>query len=244
MQELENGEHGCTAEHIQWSIVNAFSGESNLSDGNLGSDILNILGFTSPKVKHLLNNICNFPDCSYLELGVWAGATYSSAVYQNDIYAIGIDNYGAGAGICPITFQEEHWQSIVGDTPIVEQCIHNVKTYRKNEKVKLYQTDLFEFDFNHVEKPINCFFVDCDQAPGEVENRYFHLDVINTYSEILADKCIFIKDDWNWTRHSTRLALEKLENYEITYEMELFTQFEEDYSDWWNGVFIALLEKK
>ena len=60
MQELENGEHGCTAEHIQWSIVNAFSGESNLSDGNLGSDILNILGFTSPKVKHLLSNICNF----------------------------------------------------------------------------------------------------------------------------------------------------------------------------------------
>ena len=54
MQELENGEHGCTAEHIQWSIVNAHNGESFLSDGKLGSDILNILGFTSPKVKHLL----------------------------------------------------------------------------------------------------------------------------------------------------------------------------------------------
>ena len=56
MQELENGEHGCRAEHILWSIVNAHNGESFLSDGKLGSDILNILGFTSPKVKQLLNN--------------------------------------------------------------------------------------------------------------------------------------------------------------------------------------------
>ena len=44
------------------------------------------------------------------------------------------------------------------------------------EGIIFNQTNIFEFDFDHVTTPINCFFIDCDQMPGEVKNNYFHLD--------------------------------------------------------------------
>lgn len=239
-----------TQNHIEQSIIKAHEYSSKLSENPLGIEILQLLGFTSPKVKHLLNNLCNFSDCSYLELGTWIGSTFCSSIYDNDISAIGIDKFqdswstGQQTILCPITYDPAHWTSLVGNVPIVDQCISNVKKYKQNNKnVALFKTDLYDFDFDVIKKPINCFFLDCDQMTGDAPDEYFHFNVIHHFKNIFADKFIFIKDDWNWTRHSTRLGLEKLENYKITYDIELFTKKEEDITDWWNGIYIALLEK-
>ena len=257
---------GITQDHIEHSVVEAFNYRSNLTenyfdgalgssippspahlDGSLGAEVLEILGFTSPKVKHLLNNLCNFDGCSYLELGVWAGATFCSAIYNNDIHAVAIDKFGNGATtMCPISINAQVWENLKGTVPIRDQCISNIKKYRKdNSKIQMFQSDIFEFDFNFIKEPINVFMLDCDQSEDEVSrDAYFHSHIIDHCKDVFADKFIFIKDDWNWTRHATRLGLEKLTDYKIVNEVELFTQTIEDFNDFWNGIYIALLEKK
>ncbi len=241
---------GMTEEHINWSVVEAFNFRSNLtekfSEKNQGNEILEILGFTSPKIKHLLNNLCNFDGCSYLELGVWAGATFCSAIYNNDIHAVAVDRYGNSAeDICPVTFSPQAWRDLVGNVPIMEQCVSNIKKHKNdNSNVQLFQSDIFEFDFNFIKEPINVFMLDCDQTSEDKPDQYFHSHVIDHCKEVLADKFIFIKDDWNWSRHSTRLGLDKLTDYKITHDIEIFTQNIEDYTDFWNGIYIALLEKQ
>jgi len=60
---------------IEDSIKNAEKGISALH-----SDILTISGASSPKVRHLLNNINRyFSDQTYLEIGCFTGSTFVSS---------------------------------------------------------------------------------------------------------------------------------------------------------------------
>ena len=52
-----------------------------LEVSKLTQDILDIHGITSNKVKCFLNNICNIDGATYLEIGVFRGATFCSAIY-------------------------------------------------------------------------------------------------------------------------------------------------------------------
>ena len=53
-----------------------------------------LFGLSSTRLRTLLNNLCSKPNTSYLELGVYKGATLVSALYGNtNVKAIGVDNY-------------------------------------------------------------------------------------------------------------------------------------------------------
>lgn len=53
-----------------------------------------IFGLSSTRLRNLLNNLCSKPNTTYLELGVYKGATLISALYGNkDVKAIGVENY-------------------------------------------------------------------------------------------------------------------------------------------------------
>jgi hypothetical protein len=79
-------------EHIQTSINNAEKGISQLPPAILGME-----GMSSNKVRHFLNNVCNFDReivINYLEVGVWRGSTFCSAIFNNCLnYAVAIDNF-------------------------------------------------------------------------------------------------------------------------------------------------------
>ena len=67
-------------EHVKQSIQNAELGISQLN-----SKILNLEGMSSDKVRHFLNNICSLEHGNYLEIGVWKGSTFISALYKNKL---------------------------------------------------------------------------------------------------------------------------------------------------------------
>ncbi len=51
-------------------------------------------GFTSPKVRHLLNNLGSLEGLDYLEVGVHRGATFVATNYKNALAsATAIDNW-------------------------------------------------------------------------------------------------------------------------------------------------------
>lgn len=57
-------------------------------------EIANLKGFSTPKVRHFLNNLCSFPGCYYLEIGTWAGSTLIPALWDNSVSnVLAIDDF-------------------------------------------------------------------------------------------------------------------------------------------------------
>ena len=67
-------------DHVKWaqlSIENAEKGISHLNKGALMVD-----GMSSTKSRHLLNNLCAFPEAVYFEIGSWKGSTIIAASFE------------------------------------------------------------------------------------------------------------------------------------------------------------------
>jgi hypothetical protein len=67
--------------HVTAALFSTYRGASKLPD-----DILAVEGYSSPLVRRLLNNLCDFDGCRYLEVGTWQGATALSASYLNKAF--------------------------------------------------------------------------------------------------------------------------------------------------------------
>ena len=64
--------------HVTEALFSTYRGASKLPD-----EILAVEGYSSFLVRRLLNNLCDFDGCRYVEVGTWQGATALSASYLN-----------------------------------------------------------------------------------------------------------------------------------------------------------------
>jgi hypothetical protein len=86
--------------HVTAALFSTYRGASKLPD-----DILAVEGYSSPLVRRLLNNLCDFDGCRYVEVGTWQGATALSASYLNRGSFKAIDNFSEfGGPSCATTF--------------------------------------------------------------------------------------------------------------------------------------------
>ena len=74
--------------HIENAFKNAENNISKISD-----DIILMDGMSGTKTRHFYNNILNFPDARYLEIGTWKGSSVCSAMYNNKAKVVCIDNW-------------------------------------------------------------------------------------------------------------------------------------------------------
>jgi hypothetical protein len=51
-----------------------------------------LTGLSSPKIWHLLNNLCAQAD-GYLEIGTYMGSSLMAALYENNVSATAVDNF-------------------------------------------------------------------------------------------------------------------------------------------------------
>lgn len=203
--------------HVEDSIKRAEIGYSKLTQ-----KILDLDGMSSDRVRHLLNNLCEMKGASYLEIGVWKGSTFVSSLYKNAlIQAISIDNFSEFGG------------------PKKDFFI-NCSRYLKNQKFHFYDIDCFmvnlEKTFSH---PINVYFYDGNHS---VES---HEQSLTYFEKIFDESFILIIDDWNSpsVQLGTTKGLKTL-NYTLEYEISLPSKFNGDKELWWNGIYIAVLQKK
>lgn len=201
--------------HILNSIANAERHESKLDNR---FNVLN--GLSSKKVRHLLNNIVNFPHAIYLEIGVLTGSTFIAALYKNNITkAYCIDNWS--------DFQERGGK---------KDFLRNLRSF-KISNYELKEGDCFKLDLAWIKDAVNVYFYDGDHSE---ESQYKALEY---YLPVLADKFIFIVDDYDWEhiRNGTQKAINSL-NLQVKYEIHLqSTGIRKD--SWWHGLYIALLTK-
>lgn len=204
--------------HVKESINKAEKLQSKLIPS-----IMKIHGMSSPKVRHLLNNVCSLPQTTYLEIGSWKGSTLVGALYKNNesvIDAVAIENFSEFGG------------------PRAE-FNHHRYSFIKDAHLHFYEVDAFNVDPTTLcEYPINVYFYDGGHSPLE------QMKAFTSYNQVFDDVFIAIVDDWNWgdVRSGTAGAFQKL-GYKILYERALFTNANGDMDSWWNGIYIAVIRK-
>lgn len=193
---------------------------SYLGISDLDESILNIEGMSSSKVRHFLNNIIkSFNDIRYLEVGLLKGSTFISSLYKNKIkLALGVDNFSEFDGT-------------------KEELLSNIKKYLSDDNIQFIESDYKKIDYAQFPK-FNVYFYDGNHSK---EEQYYAITTLNNH---LENKFICIVDDWNWSdvQEGTFKAFNELK-YKIIYEQFLPASYAGDTDNWWNGFYIAYIEK-
>lgn len=212
-----SAEEQALIDHVQSSIELAEEGHSQLSN-----EILQLTGMSSPKVRHLLNNLARRPDTHYLEIGLWAGSTFVSALYSNG-------NTTLGVGI-------DNWSQFGGP---YQMCMDRCAQFLEPGSYEVFSRDCFGIDpAKYVKVPANLYFFDGDHSQESQRQAFTH------YDSVLDQLFIAIVDDWNWgqVRQGTMLAFSQL-GYQVLYEVALPSDGNGDVAKWWNGLYVAVIRK-
>lgn len=205
---------------IDKSFQNA---ENNIS--KITNDIINMEGMSGTKTRHFYNNLLNTEDARYLEIGTWKGSSVCSAMCNNRAKVICIDN----------------WSEFGGPK---KDFLVNFKKFKGDNDATFIENDCYKVDVSTLPK-FNIYMYD-----GNHTNES-HYKALLHYYNCLDDIFIFIVDDWNWkdVRDGTINSIKKL-NLKILYEHEIRLTWDNSVTPepklsktWWNGIYVAILQK-
>lgn len=207
--------------------------KSKNNESKISEKTKNLPGLTSEKVKHFINNLCELPDCKYLEAGVFQGSIFAAAVERNDLVATAIDNFSESS-IVPMD-SNVNINSEKGNNK--EIFLRNIKDLVLNKQVNIIDSNVFETDLNKISLKSNVIFMD-------IEHTYeSHYNFLNKFYEKIDNTFVYVVDDWNWlqVRDATFKSIEDLK-LKTLFKEEIFTKGE-DKNDYWNGLGIFVLNK-
>jgi hypothetical protein len=173
-------------------------------------------GFTSPKVRHLLNNLGSLDGLDYLEVGVHRGATFVATNYKNTLAsATAIDN----------------WSEFADDGLVKGEFLHHCETLLAPGSYRFLEQDCFTVTREQLRAPINFYLYDGEHSYEAQRKALTH------FYAMLDDAFIFLVDDYSWdaARSGTEQAIGEL-GLERAYERELT-------EGWWNGLYVSVLKK-
>ena len=196
-------------------------------------EVYSARGLSSPRVRHLLNNLCSYDDSVYLELGTYMGSTFFAAIMDNNIPCFGVDNFSEPN--CQPMTKNIYWTEC--GNPLEEFKV-NFDKYENGETTFIGTSikDLKEEDFEG-KKP-NVIFYDANHDYVEQLNNLNHV------LPFLADKFILVIDDANFDGVVESAIQFVSENkLDVYFERKLLSGVIENPHHWWNGVYIMVLEK-
>jgi len=215
---------------------NAIKNSEN-NKSKLNKEALLVDGMSSTKSRHLLNNLCNFPEVVYFEIGSWKGSTVIASSFENKGKFYALDQFSS-------KFKQKESASI--------DFYANKEKFSKHCDYTFFEEDSWKFDISKIKEKVNVYFYDGDHTLEGTIKAFTY------YDSIFADQFIMIMDDWN--RDHIRTATKKaLKNYNILFEKEFFTpnkkndphgqnalgsMIDRKVDTWWNGIYLAVLEKK
>ena len=212
------------------TVKNALD-KAKKEQSKLSQTTLDIPGLTSNKVKHFINNMCEMPDTSYLEVGVYQGAMFASALEKNNIVANAVDNWSDTSNV---PMRDIDIKAEEDDTKKV--FLKNIRPHVSGKSITISDSDSAE-SLSKIPVKSNVVLYDGEHT---VEAHYSFLTKYN--SKIDNTFCLII-DDWNWSqvRQGTERSIEKL-GYKVLFKEEILTRGE-DPNDFWNGLGVFVLNK-
>jgi len=220
---------GSQTNNLSEPLILAFQ-DAMAMRGRLRDEAYNVQGFSGKKIRLFFNNIMSeLRDPRYLEIGVFHGASFCSALFKNRLRAVGIDDWtwikdeGARAKLDAnvTSFRTED-----SDIQIIDS------DFRKVDYASLGRFNIMYYDASHAEK---------DQYDGVVYPM-----------QAMDSVYILVVDDWNWdwVRRATFKALRDAKA-RIDYSIEIRTSLNNESlpllngpnSDWHNGLLCATISK-
>jgi predicted O-methyltransferase YrrM len=182
-----------------------------------------IEGLTSPRVQKLLYGLSKH--CKqYLEIGSALGATTNAVLENPNIAVTCIDNWS------------QDIQPESGDFALPDNL---QQTFERNLKrpARVINSDLYRVDASSI-ADIDLFFYDGPHDQTSTRQAVEH------YANSLASTAIMIFDDANW-EGVVQGATEGIENSKlnILYSKKMLNGTE-DASQWWNGLYILVVERE
>ena len=194
---------------VEQNITKATLGQSKLTPG-----ILLMEGMSSEWNRHLLNNILDRSGINYLEVGVWHGSTFISALYGNKVNAYAVDNWSEfNDGDSKYSFHKNC-------------CDFGVSGFT------FFEMDAFTVDLTKINNKINVFFYDGDHNYEQTRKA------LTYFLPVLDNEFLFIADDYTWD------GVFKGVRDGIKYcNLNIKQMWELKEKDWWNGLGIFILKK-
>lgn len=211
----------CLIEHIQASVYNAFHNISKLSQ-----DVLAMEGMSGDKTRHLYNNICNFPNKTYLEVGTYKGSSFISAMYDNDVHGMCIDNWSEFGG------KDDFFANIKKFATHLPPTLHVI------------DKDCWTVTKDDVPQAIDIFMYDGAHTYDDQKKAITH------FAPFFAEYCILIVDDWkcDWVQvrdgtmdgiHESGLKILHKEEIGLVNTID----FHQGGDTFWNGCGVFLCKK-
>lgn len=193
---------------------------------------MRIVGLSTSRVRCLVNNLCNMKGTVYLEVGVYRGATFIAANYENNIKAIGIDNF------CYNPMDKDPWNFEEGFENVRLGFEDNVGRYKNNNRFnqnyQLVRGDVKEVELDLDEKITTVFY---DAAMDLVSLNAF----LGNFKKHFSDPVTIAFMDFTNTETRENIA-EAIENngYKIEHHDYIWSKGASD-QIWWSGVGVYLL---
>ena len=193
---------------------------------------------TSARVRHFLNNLCSQEGAVYLEVGVYAGATFCAAVQNNDMVAAYANDNWSQPQLQPKLREDLNLnlKNVTVDT-FVKNLQENITTDSLDFDIQVLNGDsskLGKKDFKH---DVNVIFYDGDNS--EHKMREFFLNMLDFTEDVFT----LVIDDANIEENVaiTKRFIDAM-GLKILYERELLND-QEDLEMWWNGLYVCLYFK-
>ena len=192
-----------------------------------------VLGLSSNKVRHLLNNLCQERGTVYVDAGSYMGSTVFAALFRNSaVKAYAIDDFQDEVVKPKRKDLHKPYENI---TNPVDEFIKNAEKWMNTDcSIGFSVKPIQAVEFNPKYPPRVIFYDaanDHDMVPN-LEHIHKH-----------ADKdYILVVDDANFEGVMDKTK-EFTKDKNIIWERTILTETSEDASDFWNGIYLAVIEK-
>lgn len=188
-------------------------------ESNLTEEVLNMEGMSGKKTRHFYNNLCSLEKARYLEIGSWKGSSTCSALCNNKLTCLCIDN----------------WSEFGGPK---EEFLQNFNKYKGTNDAQFLERNCWNIETSSIGR-FNIYMYDGDHSE---QSQY---DALVRYYQALDDEFIFLVDDWNFNdvKVGTLRAMVDLK-LNILFEKQINTESDDPNNDWHNGIGIFVLEKE
>jgi hypothetical protein len=202
--------------HLDECFAKADRRESKITE-----DVLRIEGMSGDKTRHFYNNVCSLDYIRYLEIGTWRGSSICSAMCNNQISCVCVDDwseFGGSKNAFSVNFNRFKEGN---DALFIESCCWKLDPTKLAEDGKF---NVYMYDGDHSEE--------C------------HFRALNHFIESLQYYFIYMVDDWNWpdVRKGTFDSINR-NNLEVLYFRDINTETREERSEWHNGIGVFVLRK-
>ena len=191
-----------------------------------------VLGLSSNKVRHLLNNLCSERGTVYADVVCYMGSTLFAALYKNSaVNAYAIDDYSDGI-VKPK--KKDLGNKFDVENPVDEMVKNADKWMNLDTSVGFCVKPVLQWLPNKEYRPDVIFY------DGEVgDNMVANLEHLH---EQAKDNYILVIDDANFNGVVDN-AKKFQEDKEVVFEKTLRTEVAEDDKSWWNGLHILVITK-